>query len=385
MKTFLAQLRTALSGTGELVLGTERDRLPRRLPDGVTLVLTTSGSTTGKGRPVGLAPDAIKASAAATHERLGGSGQWLLTLPRDHIAGLQVCARSLLAGYDPVVRGEDESLAAVVARMDPTTRHYTSLVPTQLVRVLAERGPNLEALAGLDAILVGGAATDPGLLAAARAAGLRVHTTYGSTETSGGCVYDGEPLEGVEVRIGDDGRIWLGGATLAWGYLDDGPTGFDTVDGRRWFRTSDLGTREPGVPVRLQVLGRADDVIITGGVNVHPLAVEHAIRELPGVRDCVVVGLPSREWGSEVVAVVVPARPESLSGETHEQARRGLLGEIREHVREKLGAPAAPQALVVTLRLPTLGPGKVDRRAAADLALTVHAAGEGTRHKPGTI
>lgn len=380
MKPFLSHLSAALDGAGELVLGTDRSELPDPLPGEVTLVVTTSGSTSGIGRPVGLTPDAIRASAGATHERLGGPGQWLLTLPHEHIAGVQVCARSLLAGFDPIIQGSD-SLAQACSRMDPNVRRYTSLVPTQLVRVLAEPGPDLEALAGLDAILLGGSAIDPALLIEARRAGLTIHTTYGSTETSGGCVYDGTPLKGVEVKIGDDGRIWLGGDTLAWGYLDDGPSDFVTVGGTRWFRTNDLGTISADTHGRLVVLGRADDVIITGGVNVHPAAVEAAIREVAGVGDCVVVGIPSPEWGAEVAAVVVPRETARLSGPDRLQRRRELLAGMRARVREGLGTAAAPRALVFTMRLPTRGPGKVDRRAAADLALTVLAAGEGVRHE----
>lgn len=380
MTPFLSRLRAALEGEGELVLGIDRRILPTPLPGDVSIVLATSGSSTGRGRPVGLTPAAIRASARATHTQLGGVGQWLLALPHDHVAGLQACARSLLAGYAPVIQGED-SLAAAISRMDPGARRYTSLVPTQLVRALADGGSDLAGLAQLDGILLGGAAIDPTLLAEARAAGLRIHTTYGATETAGGCVYDGEPLPGTNVKVGDDGHVWLGGDTLAWGYLDDGPSHFLTDAGERWFRTDDLGTihATPQVP-RLRIIGRADDVIISGGVNVHPTAVETSVCELPGVRDCVVVGLPSPEWGAEVVAVVVPREPPALSGEDHTLERSGLLETIREHVRTQLGAPSAPRGLVVTMRLPTRGPGKVDRRAASDLALTVFAAGEGTRH-----
>lgn len=376
--SFLTRLRAALAGTGELVIGVAREQLPSPLPGGVTVVVTTSGSTTGVGRPVGLTPAALAASARATHDRLGGPGQWLLTLPPDHIAGLQVCARSLLAGYTPVERGE-EPFATAVARMDLTTRRYTSLVPTQLVRILAEGGPDLAALATLDGILVGGAATDPTMLATAREAGLRILTTYGSTETAGGCVYDGRPLTGVQVEIDEGGRIWLGGQTLAWGYLDDGPSDFIDRDGERWFRTSDLG--ELSDDGALTVLGRVDDVIITGGVNVHPAPVEHAIRELPEVRDCVVIGLPSPEWGAEVAAVVVPQESRTYAGADHGAARASLLTSIRDGVRERVGLAAAPRALIITTRLPTRGPGKIDRRAALDLALTVVAAGEGTHHR----
>lgn len=369
MNTFFSDLEAALRGTGELVLGANTEDLPTPLPAGVSLVVTTSGSTSGTGRPVGLTPGAIIASTAASHDHLGGPGQWLLTLPHHHIAGLQVCARSLLAGHEPVVRGSEESLAEAIARMDPAARHYTSLVPTQLVRVLGTGGSELAALASLDGILLGGSAVDPGLLGRARAAGLRIHTTYGSTETSGGCVYDGIPLAGVKVRLDDDGRIWLGGATLAWGYLDDLPTDFITEDGEVWFRTSDLGEFDESAGT-LRVLGRADDVIISGGVNVHPTAVENAVREVEGVSDCVVVGLESAEWGTEVIAMVC----------TNKVNERALLERVRAHVRQSLGVAAAPRGIVVVPELPTRGPGKVDRRAAAAQAHAALARGSGARH-----
>lgn len=380
MTSYLAELHSALDDAGTLVLGTDPTRLPAPLPDAVRVVVTTSGSTTGSGRPVGLSASAIRASVAATEERLGGPGQWLLTLPREHIAGLQVCARSLLAGHTPVIRG-DESLAAAIARMATDTRRYTSLVPTQLVRAVEGGGDDLGALAELDGVLLGGAAVDPEVLAAARSAGVQIHTTYGSTETAGGCVYDGVPLQGVRVRIDDEARIWLGGETLAWGYLDaPNDPAFTEFGGERWFITNDLGE----LGERLTVLGRADDVIITGGVNVHPHAVENAVRSVPGVLDCVVVGLPSREWGSEVVAVVLPREVGELSGAEHERGREELLQQIRRRCRADLGPAAAPRALVLSARLPTLGPGKIDRHAAADLALTALAAGEGSRwQEPG--
>lgn len=380
MQTFLTQLRAALNCQGELILGTARKDLPTPLPDDVRIVVTTSGSSTGKGRPVGLSPAAIMASARATHQRLGGPGQWLLTLPHHHIAGLQVCARSLLSGYSPIIREDEEPLHVVISRMDPTTRRYTSLVPTQLARVMGCGSSDLEALQKLDGILVGGSAIDPTLLADARLAGLTIHTTYGASETAGGCIYNGEPLEGVNVDIDEDGRILLGGPTLAWGYLDDGPDAFITTGTQRWFRTNDIGVLTPGPYPKLTVLGRVDDVIITGGVNVHPIAVENAIRELNEVSDCVVVGIPSVEWGAEVVAVVVPRNPQDFTGDDHQVQRENLLGAIRAHTRNHIEPAAAPQALVITMRLPTRGPGKVDRRAAADLALTVLAAGEGTLH-----
>ena len=171
------------------------------------LVVVTSGST-GGGRGVLLPAGALQASAAATLDRIGGPGSWLLALPVSAIAGLQVVCRALLSGRSPVrLTG---TLAEAVARMPAGDRRYTSMVPTQLRRWL-DTEP--DALRAFDAILVGGAATDPALLDRARAEGVAVVTTYGMTETAGGCVYDGLPLDGVAVRIAEGG-IELAGGTV---------------------------------------------------------------------------------------------------------------------------------------------------------------------------
>jgi len=314
------------------------------LEDGADLVVVTSGST-GGGRGVLLSAAALTASATATLDRLGGPGSWLLALPTSAIAGLQVLCRGIVAGSRPTVLGEGESLAAAVDRL-PAGRRYTALVPTQLRRYL-DTEP--EALQAFDAVLVGGAATDGGLLERARAAGVAVATTYGMTETAGGCVYDGIPLDGVRVRV--DGGIELAGPPLALGYrLDPRATAEAFVDG--WFRTRDAGAL--GADGRLTVQGRLDDVVITGGVNVAPQAVEAALREHADVTDAVVFGRPDDEWGQRVVAAVVPAPG----------AQPSLVG-LRPWVADRLGAPAAPRELHVIATVPILHTGKPDRRGVA--------------------
>ncbi|RBY93067.1 o-succinylbenzoate--CoA ligase [Blastococcus sp. TF02A-30] len=315
------------------------------LEPGADLVVVTSGST-GGGRGVLLSADAVRASATATLQRIGGPGSWLLALPVSAIAGLQVLARAALADR-PVARlAGDEPLAAAVARMPGDDRRYTSLVPTQLRRFL-DTEP--DALRAFDAVLVGGAATDPALLDRARAEGVRVVTTYGMTETAGGCIYDGEPLRGVDVRVADG--IELAGPVLARGYRLD-PAATEEAFAGGWFRTRDAGTLTDG---RLTVLGRLDDVVISGGVNVAPAAVEAALREHPAVADAVVFGRPDPEWGQRVVAAVVPSGP------------LPELHELRAWVTERLGAPSAPRAVHPIPAVPTLHTGKPDRRAAAAL------------------
>jgi O-succinylbenzoic acid--CoA ligase len=314
------------------------------LEPGADLVVVTSGST-GSGRAVLLPAAALRASAAATHARLGGPGNWLLMLPVSAIAGLQVLCRSLLAGHPATVPAPGETLRDAVARM-PAGRRYTALVPTQLRRLLDEEP---DALRTFDAVLVGGAATDAALLARARAEGVAVVTTYGMTETAGGCVYDGHPMDGVTVRIGEG--VELAGPTLALGYrLDPAATAASFVDG--WFRTRDAGSLDDG---RLTVHGRLDDVVISGGVNVAPAAVEAALREHPDVADAVVFGRPDPEWGQRVVAAVVPAPGAAPSLET-----------LRPWVADRLGVPAAPRTLRVVDAFPLLHTGKPDRRALAE-------------------
>lgn len=330
-------------------------RLRTAVPAGTAVILRTSGSTTGTGHLVALSAAALVASARATHERLGGPGRWVLAVPAHHVAGLQVLVRSVVAGTAPVLLDtspgfDPAALAEAVAAMPDDAPGYLSLVPTQLVRVL-DAGPRaVVPLRRLAAILVGGAATPTAALAQARAAGLRVVTTYGMTETGGGCVYDGVPLPGVRVRTTADGRVEIAGAMLASGYLDDADGGpFAVEAGERWLRTSDRGRLDRGTQgVRLTVLGRVDDLINTGAVKVSPTAVERLAG--PGV---VVVGVPDDEWGELVTAVTTAA---------------GSLAELRAAVSAELGAAHAPRALVRVDALPLRGPGKVDRLAVVRLA-----------------
>jgi O-succinylbenzoic acid--CoA ligase len=338
-------------------------------PGGV--LVATSGST-GAPRLVALPVAALQASATATATRLGGPARWLLALPAEHVAGVQVIVRALLAGAAPVLQDlpggfRPDGFAAATAALGPG-RRCTSLVPTQLLRLLDAGGAALDALRGYAAVLVGGAALDPGLRARAEAAGVRVVTTYGMTETAGGCVYDGVPLDGVRVRLDapeDDGtgRIALGGPTLAAGYRGrpaETAAAFGTDrHGRREFRTGDLGRFVDG---RLEVVGRADDVIVTGGEKVAPAAVERVLAAQPGVRAACVVGLPDAEWGAVVAAAVVvdPAADAAAGPER-----------LRVAVREALGRAAVPRVLQAVDAVPLRGIGKPDRIAVARLLSAV--------------
>ncbi len=304
---------------------TVRSGPSRGVAEGTAVVVGTSGST-GAPKGVELSAAALRYSARASLDRVGArpGERWLCCLPATHVAGLQVLVRSLvlLAGRD---------------------------------------GP--AALAGFSSVLLGGAAAPAGLLAAARAARVPVVTTYGMTETCGGCVYDGVPLDGVRVEIRDDERIWIAGPVLFSGYLQGGSGGMGPpgrniggvtggvappVTSTAWFRTGDLGRLDASG--RLTVRGRADDVINTGGHMVIPGEVAAALHTCPGVSDVAVVGHPDPEWGERVIAVVVPANP----------ADPPALELLRLHVRERLPRYAAPSRVVMVDAVPMLPSGKHD-------------------------
>ncbi|HVX44502.1 MAG TPA: o-succinylbenzoate--CoA ligase [Mycobacteriales bacterium] len=310
----------------------------------VAVVIGTSGST-GRSKGTALTPAALSASARATHEYLGGAGHWLLALPVHHIAGWQVIVRTLVAGthlstVDASAGFTAAAFRAAAAAM-PSGRRYTAMVPTQLARVLDDPAATAAA-ASFDAIIVGGAAAPARLLAAATAAGIRTSTTYGMSETSGGCVYDGTPLPGVRIDIAG-GTIRLTGPMLASGYLHEPElTAAAFVDG--WFLTRDLGRWSAG---RLDVLGRADDLVISGGEKIAPALVERALLSVPGIRAACVVGLPDPEWGHVVAAVVAgPA---------------GIEPAAASAVERTVGRRAVPKRMLVRDALPMLASGKVDR------------------------
>jgi O-succinylbenzoic acid--CoA ligase len=380
----LPALRAALNGSGDVVLPHAADPPPVAAlradepmgpeeddeHDPTVAVVTTSGSS-GTPKGVLLSASALLASASATHDRLGGPGRWLLALPAHHVAGVQVLVRSLVTRTEPEVldltAGFSPAGFAAAARELRGVRRYTALVPTQLVRLLDDGdgdggdGDGLAELARFDAVLVGGAGTPEPVLERARAAGVRIVTTYGASETSGGCVYDGVPLDGVRVRL-EDGRILLGGSPLARGYLGGDPDGafLCDADGARWWRTADAGRRDGAADggTRLTVLGRIDDGVLTGGATVLPSAVEAVLLQMPGVAHAVVTGVDDKEWGQRVVAALVAAPG----------AAAPTLADVRAHVAAALGPYAAPRQLLVLDALPLVGVGKPDRAAVARLA-----------------
>ncbi len=328
------------------------------------VVVSTSGST-GHPKGVLLSARAIRAAAAAAHERLGGPADWVLCLPAHYVAGLMVLARAHLGGTTALpARPDLTDLAAVTERLrrEGMGHRYLSIVPTQLARAL-DRPALADTLRDFDAVLVGGGALAPSLAAAAGQAGVRLVTSYGMSETCGGCVYDGVPLTGVDVTLGSPprspeaaegpepvaGRISIGGASLFSGYRRRPDLTADAVHQGRLV-TADRGRWDDG---RLSILGRLDDVVVSGGMNVDLTEVERAVRSWPelGSADVAVVGVPDAEWGTAVVAVVetVLADPEAAT-------------RLRAHLRDRLPTYAAPRAVLGQTSLPRTSGGKIDRR-----------------------
>ncbi|WP_303964286.1 AMP-binding protein [Rothia mucilaginosa] len=372
----------------------------------IALVVGTSGST-GTPKRTALTVGALAASAVATENffeaNADAASQWLLALPAHYIAGAQVLARSVLAGTSPVIARSvtepvhftPEVFLQAVERMS-SARRFISLVPTQLHKLLesADANPHLgaeihEALGSFTGILLGGAPASADLLAASTALGLNTVTTYGSAETAGGCVYSGSVLPGARVELVPEegmptvpdtggkpaqvGRIWISGEHLASGYIGEAARTaehfFTAADGTRWYRTDDYGLLAPDSnkncrEQRLQVLGRSDDVLISGGVKISARAVATVLEEHPAVREACVIGLPDARWGTAIAAAVtlVPsAGTAAASTENSPALNEELCALLRARCAEKLGAPAAPKQLSILPDFPLTSTGKPDR------------------------
>lgn len=405
-----ADPHTMLGAFEQLLGGYAADAGAGAAAEPIALVVGTSGST-GTPKRTALTVGALAASAVATENffeaNADAASQWLLALPAHYIAGAQVLARSVLAGTSPVIARSvtepvhftPEVFLQAVERMS-SARRFISLVPTQLHKLLesADANPHLgaeihEALGSFTGILLGGAPASADLLAAASALGLNTVTTYGSAETAGGCVYSGSVLPGVRVELVPEegmpavpdtggkpaqvGRIWISGAHLASGYIGDAARTaehfFIAADGTRWYRTDDYGLLSPandpdsathGSEPRLQVLGRSDDVLISGGVKISARAVATVLEEHPAVREACVIGLPDARWGTAIAAAVtlVPsAGTAAASTENSPALNEELCALLRARCAEKLGAPAVPKQLSILPDFPLTSTGKPDR------------------------
>lgn len=359
----LARLRLALSGEGPAILPMALGGIPPvplgEVPRTVAVVIETSGST-GVPKRVMLSTDALLAGAAASSVALGGPGQWILALPTHYVAGVQVLVRSIAAETLPVVlepgHFDPEAFVAAAQRLTEPLR-YTSLVPVQLARLVqaAEaRGEVLDVLRRFTAILVGGQAIDPELIRRAEALDIHLVRTYGSSETAGGCVYNGRPIGNTRVReavVDGSRQLEISGAVLAEGYLGDPALTqerFIDEHGERWFRTGDLGAVDTETGI-VQVYGRADNVIISGGVKVSLDAVERAVNAMQGLGAAVAVWAPDEHWGQ--VPVVV----------TDTVDHPGLQA-VRDVVGAQVAKSARPARIVVVDELPRLSSGKVNRQ-----------------------
>ncbi|WP_100209298.1 AMP-binding protein [Rothia aeria] len=395
-------------------------------PESLALLVGTSGST-GAPKQTALSVRALRASARATERFFAdypsaGSAkpqratsevpaQWLLALPAHYVAGAQVLARSVLAGTTPVIAASitdgvsftPEVFLNAAERLS-CARRFVSLVPTQVHKLLeaAEASPALgseiyDALGQFTGILLGGAPASASLLTAARELGLNVVTTYGSAETAGGCVYSGVALPGVRLRVVPEdagladspvvagaeaaGRIWLGGEHLASGYMGDSARTashfFVDADGCRWYRTDDYGslvppapnTSEDGGAPALSVLGRSDDVIITGGVKVSSHAVAAVLESHPAVREAAVAGVPDARWGAAVIAAVTLRNlPEHYGADAAETA-----GQLQQLCGARLGAAGVPKVVRIVPDFPATSTGKPDRLAIYSMLCKAHA------------
>jgi O-succinylbenzoic acid--CoA ligase len=357
---FRVQLEAALRGRGPAILPVTDGRvgLEGYVHDDVALVIETSGSS-GVPKQVALSASALLASARACHGRLGGLGQWLLALPLNYVAGAQVVVRSLDADIEPATLGSGpftpESFVRAASAMQQG-RKYSSLVPAQLSRLVEyaeSSGSAREELASFDALLIGGQAAPVQLINRATALGLSVVTTYGATETSGGCVYDGIALEGVHVSTDAEGQVLISGDILATEYISGAPAteSFSEIDGRRTYSTGDIGRLESG---RLIIQGRSDRVLISGGIKVSLDAIEACVTQAQ-YPVSVAVAVASEAWGQRPILVV------EGTGEGHSER------ELEAIVLEQLGKVAVPDRIVWVAELPRLASGKPDLVAIAAL------------------
>ncbi len=340
MSSLMVELTSALTGQGPAIgLGEVEST---HVPDRVSVVIATSGST-GNPKEVGLSSGALLASARSSNAFLGAKfgDTWSLLLPLTHIAGLNVLIRSMELGTTPLDLRE--------AKRYPNA-NFTAIVPTQLFRALNGDDVLLTHLKNCTAVLVGGAALSQEVRQQAMENSINVVETYGMSETCGGCVYNGLPLNGVDVEISAEGLIRIRGPVLATGYLnDEGSWQSACIDG--WFTTNDLGTISDG---KLSVIGRADDVIISGGENISLTAVEKVLSAAFPHIESVAFGVPDSEWGSALHI--------ACAGGSHPSEK-----EISSVLALSLGDLAKPKGVLFLEKLPLISIGKVDRAALAQI------------------
>ncbi|CAN2223721.1 CaiC Acyl-CoA synthetases (AMP-forming)/AMP-acid ligases II [Candidatus Nanopelagicaceae bacterium] len=314
-----------------------------RVNDRICIVISTTGSS-GAAKSVGISASALLASAKASNKFLGAEfgNVWSLLLPLTHIAGINVLTRALELGTEPL---DLRNFEGEYPKVD-----FTAVVPTQLYRALSGDENLLRHLQGAKAVLVGGAHLASELHVKAEAAGIKIVTTYGMTETSGGCVYNGTPLEGVDISITSEKRIAIKGSVLAKGYVGaDSLWETQFVDG--WFHSSDFGRFENG---KLIVEGRSDDVIISGGENISLSAIEGALHKHFPHKSFAAFAVSDSQWGAALhIAITGEGFPSQI--------------EVSDYLVQEFGGFAKPKGFLTLPELPLIGIGKIDRNKLVEL------------------
>jgi O-succinylbenzoic acid--CoA ligase len=320
------------------------DPLPEEVEDDIACIVESSGST-GIPKRISISTNALLHAARSGQERLGPLGQWLLALPINFIAGQQVLIRSLLGDQQPVIMNTAVPFTAEAffrsAQLMTNEHRYTSLVPNQLAKLIAEAEKDkllLTTLQQFRAIVVGGQSTPDELRDRALGLGIKIVVSYGMTETAGGCVFDGVPLDGVRLKIAPDSRLLISGKTLAEGQDD-------------WIFTNDMAELSSDGKVR--ILGRADRVIISGGLKLSLETVEYLGQELPGVEELAAVSLKDESWG-ERVGIAYIGSPE-------------VADDIANQLAHLLGPAGKPIRVLRVDKLPKLPTGKPDNRLISQL------------------
>jgi O-succinylbenzoic acid--CoA ligase len=331
-------LAKALEGSGP-ALSTKQIEI-KEVDKNIALVISTSGST-AESKLVAISDAALIASTNASHKYLGAvpGDSWSLLLPTTHIAGLNVLIRATALGSRVI----DNRNATNYVDAD-----FISIVPTQLYKALTSDAKLLEHLTAAEAVLVGGGPVSDKLKKEATNKHVKIVTTYGMTEMSGGCVYNQKPLDGVEVKLTSDGLIQLTGPMIASGYLSEkGELTSVGIDG--WFESTDIGELSAGF---LKVNGRTDEVIISGGENISLILVEEKIRELIPNQEIIAFALPDEVWGEKLC----------LGSTTNLSI---------EEIKKSVGSLLSPKEVFLFEQIPRTSIGKPDRRAAKNLAIKI--------------
>jgi O-succinylbenzoic acid--CoA ligase len=336
----MARVTSALDSVGPaLAFGNVQST---HVPDRVSVVVGTTGSS-GESKEVGISAAAIRASATASNKYLGAQAgdSWSLLLPLTHIAGVNILARALDLGTEPIdLRGERSSYPRV---------DFTAIVPAQLFKALNGDDALLQHLVAAKAVLIGGAALPDVLRKQGEAAGITVVTTYGMTETTGGCVYDGTPLDGVEISITSESLVAIKGSTLAETYLGAEAL-WDSAIKDGWFISADIGKIKDG---KLTVDGRSDDVIISGGENISLGHFERTLQARFPEVTCAAFSVADPQWGDSLHLAVVGSDIKE--------------DDLNLYLAHEFGAFAKAKGFLHLPELPLMGIGKVDRKKLAQL------------------